>query len=86
MQGIRDAQALVRKEALSVWEDRELPVVDFTSADILEAARIAQIAPALSLGGCACLAAARRRGASEVLTTGRLWTRYDFGVPVTLVR
>lgn len=74
------------EEAVVVLSTLKLPVVDFTAADAVEAARVSQVAPELSLGDCACLAVAKRRGADAVLTADRIWARHDFGVPVTLLR
>jgi PIN domain nuclease of toxin-antitoxin system len=63
-----------------------LPVIAFDYDDAAEAVEVARLAPELSLGDCACLALARRRGAAEVLTADRAWTTCDFGVPLTLIR
>jgi PIN domain nuclease of toxin-antitoxin system len=63
-----------------------LPIIAFDSADAVEAAEVAQIAPELSLGDCACLALARARSADQVLTADRAWGHADFGVRVILIR
>ncbi len=70
-----DACAVVgRLEALG------LRVEEFTRADALEAGALRALAPWLSLGDCACLALARRRGA-PVLTADRAWSKLDLDVP-----
>jgi len=66
-----------------------LTVIAFHPEDAAAAVEVAQPAPELSLADCAycaCLALARLRKASEVVTADRIWTRFDFGVPVKLIR
>jgi len=63
-----------------------LTVIAFQPDDAAAAVEVAQLAPELSLADCACLALARLRRASGVVTADRIWTRFDFGVPVKLIR
>lgn len=63
-----------------------LTVIAFQPDDAAAAVEVAQLAPELSLADCACLALARLRKASEVVTADRIWTKFDFGVTVKLIR
>ena len=61
-------------------------VIPFDYDDVPITAEIAEMAPHLSLGDCACIALARRQSANEILTADRAWKRTDFGIPITLIR
>lgn len=66
---------------------RLLPnVVPFDSRHAVEVAAVSQLAPALSLGDCACLALARLQPERRVYTTDRVWAKVQVGVDVRLLR
>lgn len=76
-----------REQAASTLASLALNIVDFDSAQALEAGMLRQptCARGLSLGDRACLALAARRRVCA-LTTDRAWADLAIGIDVTVIR
>jgi PIN domain nuclease of toxin-antitoxin system len=77
---------LAPADARRAFARLQLAVIPFDYDQALEAATVAQRAPHLSLGDCACLALARHLHAAEVLTADKAWAKIDCGARVKLLR
>lgn len=73
--------------AISFITGRNITVADFDYDLAVMAGRLQSIAPkgALSLGDRACIATAIRMGGT-VVTADRIWTTFDLGCEVELIR
>lgn len=74
------------RDAKRIFARLHVPVAAFDYEQAAEVLEVSILAPHLSMGDCACLALARLRSASQVLTADRVWKSTDFGVPVIFIR